>query len=190
MATRTRTASPAAAVAKKTAAPAVPEPVPAAAADDTTVAAPVGDEPALAAPVTDATTPVDEPLPVVEDPTPVPSATPLEAPAEDPDVEPDPEPTAVTVANALPDDMAGLIVDAATRQPPTELANIFEPATPHGTDGICTVRLLQHTVGSRHARPMTHLLVAKGSHLDGASIARIMQQLREQADARAAMLTN
>lgn len=167
--------STAAAAAKSTAAPA-PDPV---ADEPVTVAAATDEVPAdTPAPAADAAEPSPEP-------TLVPSATPLEAPA--PPAEPEPEPeTHINVADALPEDMDGLIVDAYTRQPPTDLETLFQSVTAHGTDRIATARLLEHTTGSRHARPMTRLLVARGAHLSGENASRILATLRAQADVRAA----
>jgi hypothetical protein len=119
--------------------------------------------------------------------TPVPTATPLEPPADEPDPEPEP-PSRVNVADALPDRPEdGLIVDAETRLPPTDLDSVFVPATPHGTDGVATRRLLEHTRDRKHGRPMTTLLVAEGAHLSGANVSLIMRRLRAQAEAREAV---
>ncbi|MFI1201614.1 hypothetical protein ACH4VR_19545 [Streptomyces sp. NPDC020883] len=119
-------------------------------------------------------------------------AAPDAAPLEPPRVDAAPEPPApspyVTPTEVIPDEenLADVILDDATGQPPANLDQVFVPLTPFGSTLQCAVRLVERTFLGPHRNPVTRLLQPKGAVVSEGIAARI----RERLDAQAARTGN
>ncbi|WP_031102313.1 hypothetical protein [Streptomyces sp. NRRL S-146] len=114
-------------------------------------------------------------------------AAPEAAPLEPPRVDAAPEPPApspyVTPTEVIPDEenLADVILDDATGQPPANLDEVFVPLTPFGSTLQCTVRLVERTFLGPHRNPVTRLLQPKGAVVSEGIAARIRERLIAQA---------
>ncbi|OEJ21109.1 hypothetical protein [Streptomyces subrutilus] len=114
------------------------------------------------------------------------------APLEPPQIEEAPEPPAgvqyATPTEVIPDDenLAEVILDDATKQPPADLETVFQPLTEYGSTLQCTVRLVEQTFLGPHSNPVERLLQPKGAVVSEGIAARILDRLREQASRSAA----
>lgn len=114
-------------------------------------------------------------------------AAPEAAPLEPPRVDEAPEPPAprpyVTPTEVIPDEenLADVILDDATGQPPADLDEVFVPLTPFGSTLQCTVRLVERTFLGPHRNPVTRLLQPKGAVVSEVIAARIRERLIAQA---------
>ncbi|MFE7072563.1 hypothetical protein ACFU96_21030 [Streptomyces sp. NPDC057620] len=159
------------------------------AAESTTAAA---DE---SAPAPEATTTAaaEETAPVVEETAQAdsaakaPEAAPLEPPAVQEPPAPPAAPVYATPTEVIPDEenLAEVIVDDATGQPPADVAAVFVPLTDYGSVLVCTVRLVERTFLGPHNNPVHRLLQPAGAQVSESVAARIRERLQEQ-DARTA----
>ncbi|AKN68761.1 hypothetical protein QR97_02140 [Streptomyces sp. PBH53] len=114
-------------------------------------------------------------------------AAPDAAPLEPPHVDEAPEPPAptpyVTPTEVIPDDenLADVILDDATGQPPANIDAVFVPLTPFGSTLHCTARLVERTFLGPHRNPVTRLLQPKGAVVSEQIAARIRERLLAQA---------
>ncbi|MFI9078797.1 hypothetical protein ACIGW8_20360 [Streptomyces sioyaensis] len=112
------------------------------------------------------------------------------APLEPPTVHEAPEGPAelgyVSPTEVIPDDIAEVILDDATKQPPADIDAVFQPVTPYGSTLRCTVRLVERTYAGPHRNPIERLLQPKGAHVSERIAARIRERLVAQADATGA----
>ncbi|MDI3102036.1 hypothetical protein QJ054_33920 [Streptomyces sp. AN-3] len=124
-----------------------------------------------------------------EDSTPkAPDAAPLEPPAvQEPPAAPA-EPEYRTPTEVIPDDenLAEVIIDDATKQPPTDVAAVFRPLTEYGSVLVCTLRLVERTFLGPHRNPVHRLLQPAGAHVSESVAARIRERLEAQAERLAA----
>ncbi|MFE6639468.1 hypothetical protein ACFVFT_38105 [Streptomyces tendae] len=148
--------------------------------------APAGDGTATA---TEETAPGAEDQAPAEDNTPkAPDAAPLEPPAvQEPPAAPA-EPEYRTPTEVIPDDenLAEVIIDDATKEPPTDVAGVFRPVTEYGSILVCTVRLVERTFLGPHRNPVHRLLQPAGAHVSESVAARIRERLEAQAERLAA----
>ncbi|MFK0159126.1 hypothetical protein ACIQVK_44535 [Streptomyces sp. NPDC090493] len=181
MAGTTRTRKPAAA---KTAAgadstTATTEPAANAAADES---APAGDANTAAA--AEETAPIVEETAAATDSTAAaPEAAPLEPPAvQEPPAAPE-APVYRTPTEVIPDEenLAEVIIDDATKEPPADVDTVFVPLTPYGSTLVCTVRLVEKTFLGPHRNPVHRLLQPAGAHVSEGVAARIRERLQDQA---------
>jgi hypothetical protein len=155
-----------------------------AAADSTTEATAAAEtQTEEAAPAEDTTTtPAEEPTP--DDSTPkAPDAAPLEPPAvQEPPAAPE-APAFASPTEVIPDEenLAEVIIDDATKQPPADVDSVFVKLTPHGSVLICTVRLVEQTFLGPHRSPVHRLLQPAGAHVSESVAARIRERLEAQA---------
>ncbi|MFF0698447.1 hypothetical protein ACFYU4_38155 [Streptomyces tendae] len=114
-----------------------------------------------------------------------PDAAPLEPPTNTVHAAPDgpAEPGYVSPTEVIPDNIAEVILDDATKKPPADVAAVFQPVTPYGSTLVCTVRLVERTVIGPHASPVERLLQPKGAHVSESVAARIRERLEAQAAA-------
>ncbi|MFG2795752.1 hypothetical protein [Streptomyces pseudovenezuelae] len=112
-----------------------------------------------------------------------PDVAPLEPPAVHEAPEPPAEPGYVSPTEVIPDDIAEVILDDATKEPPADIDAVFQPVTPHGSAFRCTVRLIERTYVGPHSNPIERLLQPKGAHVSESIAARIRERLVAQADA-------
>ncbi|WP_406153232.1 hypothetical protein OG217_05815 [Streptomyces sp. NBC_01023] len=112
-----------------------------------------------------------------------PEAAPLEPPHVDEAPEPPAPPLYVTPTEVIPDEenLADVILDDATGQPPTNLDEVFVPLTPFGSTLQCTIRLIERTFLGPHHNPVTRLLQPKGAVVSENIAARIRERLDAQA---------
>ncbi|MET7573407.1 hypothetical protein ABZT04_33655 [Streptomyces sp. NPDC005492] len=112
------------------------------------------------------------------------------APLEPPTVHEAPEPPAdtgyVSPTEVIPDDIAEVILDDATKKPPADVDAVFQPVTPYGSTLTCTVRLIERTFLGPHRSPVERLLQPKGAHVSESIAARIRERLVAQAEQLAA----
>ncbi|GHH22016.1 hypothetical protein [Streptomyces lanatus] len=158
-------------------------------AADSTASTAAADEPATAGD-TNTTVAAEETAPVVEDPaaatdsTPkAPEAAPLEPPAvQEPPAAPA-APVYATPTEVIPDEenLAEVIVDDATKEPPADVDSVFVPLTPYGSTLVCTVRLVEKTFLGPHRNPVHRLLQPAGARLSEGVAARIKERLQDQA---------
>ncbi|MFJ2745317.1 hypothetical protein ACIO3O_37300 [Streptomyces sp. NPDC087440] len=112
------------------------------------------------------------------------------APLEPPAVHEAPQPPAsngyVTPTEVIPDDdnLAEVILDDETKQPPKDPKNVFQPLTPYGSTLTCTVRLIERTFLGPHSTPVERLLQPKGAVVSESIAARIQERLDAQAAAK------
>ncbi|MFE3644862.1 hypothetical protein ACFXOM_28450 [Streptomyces sp. NPDC059169] len=112
-----------------------------------------------------------------------PDAAPLEPPIVHDAPEAPAEPGYVSPTEVIPDDIAEVILDDATKQPPADIEAVFQPVTPYGSTLRCTVRLVERTYVGPHRNPIERLLQPKGAHVSESIAARIRERLVAQADA-------
>ncbi|MER5222852.1 hypothetical protein [Streptomyces flaveus] len=114
-----------------------------------------------------------------------PDVAPLEPPTVDAAPEPPAEPGYVSPTEVIPDEenLAEVILDDATKQPPADLEAVFQPVTPYGSTLVCTVRLIERTFLGPHRNPVERLLQPKGAHVSESVAARIRERLVAQAAA-------
>lgn len=112
-----------------------------------------------------------------------PDVAPLEPPAVHEAPEPPAEPGYVSPTEVIPDDIAEVILDDATKEPPADIDAVFQPVTPYGSTLRCTVRLVERTYVGPHRNPIERLLQPKGAHVSESIAARIRERLVAQADA-------
>jgi hypothetical protein len=124
-----------------------------------------------------------EESPAVETSPKAPDVAPLEPPAVHEAPAPPAEPGYVSPTEVIPDDIAEVILDDATKQPPADIDAVFQPVTPHGSAFRCTVRLVERTYVGPHSNPIERLLQPRGAHVSESIAARIRERLVAQADA-------
>lgn len=114
-----------------------------------------------------------------------PDTAPLEPPTNTVHAAPDgpAEPGYVSPTEVIPDNIAEVILDDATKKPPADVAAVFQPVTPYGSTLVCTVRLVERTFIGPHASPVERLLQPKGAHVSESIAARIRERLEAQAAA-------
>ncbi|MFG3263440.1 hypothetical protein [Streptomyces bobili] len=112
-----------------------------------------------------------------------PDVAPLEPPTVHEAPTPPAEPGYVSPTEVIPDDLAEVILDDATKQPPADLEAVFQPLTPYGSTLICTIRLIERTFLGPHRSPVERLLQPKGAHVSESVAARISERLVAQAAA-------
>lgn len=114
------------------------------------------------------------------------------APLEPPQVDEAPEAPApvryATPTEVIPDEenLAEVILDDATKEPPADPETVFQPVTEYGSALQCTVRLVERTFLGPHSNPVERLLQPKGAVVSEGIAARILERLREQASRSAA----
>ncbi|MFM9697893.1 hypothetical protein [Streptomyces europaeiscabiei] len=123
-----------------------------------------------------------EEIPVADVSPKAPDSAPLEPPAVHEAPEPPAELGYVSPTEVIPDDIAEVILDDATKQPPADIAAVFQPVTPYGSTLRCTVRLVERTYVGPHRNPIERLLQPKGAHVSESIAARIRERLVAQAD--------
>ncbi|WP_328491168.1 hypothetical protein [Streptomyces zaomyceticus] len=137
---------------------------------------------------------VDTAAAAAEEPTPpvtvaaAPDAAPLEPPAvQEPPAAPEPAPFA-TPTEVIPDDenLAEVIIDDATQEPPADVDNVFVPLTDYSSVLVCTVRLVEKTFLGPHHTPVHRLLQPQGAHVSEGVAKRILERLQAQAARQAA----
>jgi hypothetical protein len=114
-----------------------------------------------------------------------PEAAPLEPPIVDAAPEPPAAPEYVSPTEVIPDVLADIILDDATKQFPADVDAVFQPTTPYGSTLVCTVRLIERTFLGPHRNPVERLLQPKGAHVSEGVAARIRERLLAQAAATA-----
>ncbi|MFE6185466.1 hypothetical protein ACFQ6U_13675 [Streptomyces sp. NPDC056465] len=125
------------------------------------------------------------PTPAPADNTPkAPDAAPLEPPTTVEPPEAPNEPKFATPTEVIPDDenLSEVIIDDATKEPPTDPAAVFVPLTPYGSTLVCTVRLVEKTFLGPHRNPVHRLLQPQGAQVSEGVAARILQRLEAQAE--------
>ncbi|MFG2408753.1 hypothetical protein ACGFR8_31305 [Streptomyces brevispora] len=110
-----------------------------------------------------------------------PDAAPLEPPTVHETPAPPAAPGYASPTDVIPDDLAEVILDDATKQPPTDTDAVFLRVTPYGSTLICTVRLIERTFLGPHRNPVERLLQPKGAHVSESVAARIRERLVAQA---------
>ncbi|MFJ7054691.1 hypothetical protein ACIQU7_23575 [Streptomyces albidoflavus] len=111
-----------------------------------------------------------------------PDAAPLEPPAvQEPPAAPE-APAFASATEVIPDEenLAEVIIDDATGEPPADVDRVFMPLTPRGSSLICTVRLVEQTFLGPHSNPVHRLLQPAGAHVSESVAARILERLRAQ----------
>ncbi|MFF7838775.1 hypothetical protein ACFZC6_08165 [Streptomyces ossamyceticus] len=131
----------------------------------------------------EASTAAAEETPAVDASPKTPDVAPLEPPTVDAAPEPPAEPGYVSPTEVIPDDIAEVILDDATKQPPADIEAVFQRVTPYGSTLICTVRLIERTFLGPHRSPVERLLQPKGAHVSESVAARIRERLVAQAAA-------
>ncbi|MFF8789224.1 hypothetical protein [Streptomyces sp. NPDC015125] len=137
------------------------------------------------APATEETTSpaAAEKTPMIEASPKAPDVAPLEPPTVHEAPEAPAEPGYVSPTEVIPDDIAEIILDDSTKQPPADIDAVFQPVTPYGSTLRCTVRLVERTYVGPHRNPIERLLQPKGAHVSESIAARIRERLVAQADA-------
>ncbi|MCG8971749.1 hypothetical protein [Streptomyces sp. CL12-4] len=143
--------------------------------------APAGDD--TAATVEETAPAVEEPAPAADNTPKAPDAAPLEPPTVQAPPEAPAAPTYASPTEVIPDDdnLAEVILDDATKQPPADVASVFQPLTEYGSVLVCTVRLVERTFLGPHRNPVHRLLQPAGAHLSEGVAARIRERLEAQA---------
>lgn len=132
----------------------------------------------------EATPAAAEETPAHVDSTPAaPDAAPLEPPVVQEPPEAPAAPVYATATEVIPDEanLAEVIIDDATKEPPADLDSVFVPLTPYGSILVCTVRLVEKTYLGPHQNPIHRLLQPAGAHVSEGVAARIMERLQAQA---------
>ncbi|MGW3626264.1 hypothetical protein [Streptomyces sp. NPDC000880] len=149
--------------------------------------------PAPAEPTTEQTTTPEETMPeetAPEETAAAPDSAPQApdvAPLEPPQIAEAPQPPAspgyATPTEVIPDEenLADVILDDATKQPPADPDSVFQPLTPYGSTMQCTVRLVERTFLGPHRNPVERLLQPKGAVVSESIAARILERLVAQA---------
>ncbi|MFE4575725.1 hypothetical protein [Streptomyces chartreusis] len=143
------------------------------------------------APAAEATTAAaaEEAAPVAEETAPAdtaakaPEAAPLEPPAvQEPPAAPA-APVYATPTEVIPDEenLAEVIIDDATKQPPADVNSVFVPLTEYGSVLVCTVRLVEQTFLGPHRNAVHRLLQPAGAQVSEGVAARIKERLQAQA---------
>jgi hypothetical protein len=88
-----------------------------------------------------------------------------------------------TPTEVIPDEenLAEVIIDDATKEPPADVDAVFVPLTPYGSTLVCTVRLVEKTFLGPHRSPVHRLLQPAGAHVSEGVAARIRDRLADQA---------
>lgn len=133
----------------------------------------------------EATTADAEETPAVDASPKTPDVAPLEPPTVDAAPEPPAEPGYVSPTEVIPDDIAEVILDDATKRPPADIEAVFQRVTPYGSTLMCTVRLIERTFLGPHQSPVERLLQPKGAHVSESVATRIRERLVAQAAATA-----
>ncbi|MFF4902269.1 hypothetical protein [Streptomyces sp. NPDC001068] len=143
-----------------------------AAAEETTAAAPAEEA-----------APVAEDTPAADSTPKAPEAAPLEPPAVQEAPEAPAEPGYASPTEVIPDDanLAEVIIDDATKQPPADPSSVFRPLTPYGSTLVCTLRLIERTHVGPHSNPIERLLQPAGAQVSEGVAARIQERLDAQA---------
>ncbi|MEU1273532.1 hypothetical protein [Streptomyces sp. NPDC005799] len=117
-----------------------------------------------------------------------PDAAPLEPPAVQEPPEAPAAPVFATPTEVIPDDenLAEVIIDDATKEPPADVDSVFVPLTEYGSVLVCTVRLVEKTFLGPHRNPVHRLLQPAGAHVSEGVAARIRERLEAQAERLAA----
>ncbi|MCX4976443.1 MULTISPECIES: hypothetical protein [unclassified Streptomyces] len=129
----------------------------------------------------------NEPTPAADSSPTAPDTAPLEPPAvHEPPAAPE-EPVYATPTEVIPDDenLSEVILDDATKQPPTDPEAVFRPLTEYGSTLVCTVRLVERTFLGPHRTPIHRLLQPKGAQVSESVAARIRERLVAQVTATA-----
>ncbi|MFJ2225537.1 hypothetical protein ACIOFY_36545 [Streptomyces anulatus] len=114
-----------------------------------------------------------------------PEAAPLEPPTVEDAPEPPAEPAYATPTEVIPDEanLADVILDDVTKEPPADPEAVFEPLTTYGSTLVCKVRLIEQTHIGPHRNPIHRLLQPAGAHVSEGVAARILERLRAQSAA-------
>lgn len=150
--------------------------------------APGGDATTTAAAAEDTAPTVEESAPAADSTPKAPDAAPLEPPVvQEPPAAPA-APVFATPTEVIPDEenLAEVIVDDATNEPPTDVDSVFVPLTAYGSTLVCTVRLVEKTFLGPHRNPVHRLLQPAGAHVSEGVAARIRERLDAQAERLAA----
>ncbi|MFE9993529.1 hypothetical protein [Streptomyces avermitilis] len=133
-------------------------------------------------PTADGTNAAAADAPKVESTPQAPDVAPLEPPTVDAAPEPPAEPGYVSPTEVIPaeENLAEVILDDATKQPPADVEAVFQPVTPYGSTLVCTVRLIERTFLGPHRNPVERLLQPKGAHVSESVAARIRERLVAQ----------
>lgn len=112
-----------------------------------------------------------------------PEAAPLEPPIVDEPPQPPADPGFASPTEVIPDEanLADVILDDATKEPPADPEAVFEPLTTYGSTLVCKVRLIEQTHIGPHSNPIHRLLQPAGAHVSEGVAARILERLRAQA---------
>ncbi|MGA5127729.1 hypothetical protein ACPCAG_31060 [Streptomyces pseudogriseolus] len=131
-------------------------------------------------------TPATEETPAAAETSPkAPDVAPLEPPAVHEAPAAPAEPGYVSPTEVIPDDLAEIILDDETKEPPADIDAVFAPVTPYGSSLRCTVRLIERTYVGPHRNPIERLLQPKGAHVSESIAARIRERLVAQAETAA-----
>ncbi|MGX1268090.1 hypothetical protein [Streptomyces phaeoluteigriseus] len=117
-----------------------------------------------------------------------PEAAPLEPPAVQAPPAAPAAPVYATPTEVIPDEenLAEVIIDDATKQPPADIDSVFVPLTEYGSVLVCTVRLVEKTFLGLHSNAVHRLLQPAGAHVSEGVAARIRERLQHQAARTAA----
>ncbi|MFB6630029.1 hypothetical protein ACFCWY_09045 [Streptomyces sp. NPDC056362] len=153
---------------------------------ETTADAPLAEE---ATPTAENET--EEPRPAADSTPAPPDAAPLEPPITHEPPSAPAEPGYVTPTEVIPDaaNLAEVIIDDATGEPPADVDEVFKPLTEYGSVLVCTVRLVEQTYLGPHSTPVHRLLQPAGASVSESVAARIRERLQAQADRIAAQAT-
>ncbi|SEE84289.1 hypothetical protein SAMN05216483_6749 [Streptomyces sp. 2131.1] len=112
-----------------------------------------------------------------------PEAAPLEPPAVQEAPEAPAAPVYATPTEVIPDEenLAEVIIDDTTKEPPADVDSVFVPLTEYGSVLVCTVRLVEKTFLGPHRNPVHRLLQPAGAHVSESVAARIRERLQDQA---------
>ncbi|MGY4934916.1 hypothetical protein ACWD7T_28155 [Streptomyces sp. 900116325] len=130
----------------------------------------------------------EETAPAADSTPKAPDAAPLEPPAVQEAPAAPEAPVYATPTEVIPDEenLAEVIVDDATNEPPTDVDSVFVPLTPYGSTLVCTVRLVEKTFLGPHRNPVHRLLQPAGASVSEGVAARIQERLNAQAKRLAA----
>ncbi|MFM9634490.1 MULTISPECIES: hypothetical protein [Streptomyces] len=136
---------------------------------------------------TTGTATAEEPAPAVDNTPKAPDTAPLEPPAVQEPPAPPAAPVYATPTEVIPDDenLADVIIDDVTNEPPVDVDSVFVPLTAYGSTLVCTVRLVEKTFLGPHRNPVHRLLQPAGAHVSESIAARIRERLEAQAARKA-----
>jgi hypothetical protein len=155
---------------------------------------PVAAEEATTGTAAEATTPAetgtfaaaddDTAVPAVDSTPTAPDTAPLEPPRVIQPPAAPAEPVYATPTEVIPDEsnLAEVIIDDATKQPPADVDSVFVPVTPYGSTLVCTIRLVEQTFIGPHSNPVHRLLQPAGAHVSEHVAARIRERLTKQLE--------